>query len=680
MSKQRFLLSLLLVVALLVPGVILAQPAAPQTAAPPLAPAGSNVLVEGIGLASAIPLPSRSEGFHAAQQAGDRNSPPDQAEAPEDFPWQPNESVYSYLPDCTDQGSPDIAIDAAQNLYAVWSDSRDGGSDGYFAYRPNGGAWGANVRVNDRAGAVSSAPKIAVNASGNAYVVWQDYRNGHPDIYYAYRPANGSWGASRRINTDTGTAVQRDPVIGIDDAGIASIAWTDDRNGHDDIYFTSGTATGGWSPELRLNDDTSTAEQITPDLAVDGAGNVDVVWADGRNGEYAYALWLDRRNPTLQVAFSYADHHDIINSANPLAVSLVEAEEGTRTGSMQLGADPGASTCQYVSDAVPFSGSAVTFAITVPYPGDYYLWARAKGTGWNNNSFFVWVDGSAPFHYEIGQLNNQWTWGWEPVHPEGQAVEPISLNSGTRILGFGSRESLARLDTVLLVNRSHYVPTQYAPCGSTATLTPTGTPTRTPTATPTPSPTPTTTPTPTLKPTPTDTSTPTTTPEPWPDLRASYKTARPTVVGYGQTIVYSIWLINSARSPGQVALVDVPPLPYVPGTMWGGLSWEAGTQSFRWQGTMAAGEIRLFGYSLTAPSVCVPPGTVYTNTLTIDDGYHPPFVRSVQVVVAAGPTPWASCTPTIPPTATGTSTPTITPTSTTTPTPRHRYLPLILHR
>ena len=116
---------------------------------------------------------------------------------------------------------------------------------------------GANVRVNDLAGTIGGAPKIAVNASGNAYVVWQDSRNGHPDIYSAYRPANGSWGASRRINTDTGTAVQRDPAIGIDDAGIASIVWTDDRNSHDDIYFTSGTATGGWSPELRLNDDTS---------------------------------------------------------------------------------------------------------------------------------------------------------------------------------------------------------------------------------------------------------------------------------------------------------------------------------------------------------------------------------------------------------------------------------------
>ena len=80
--------------------------------------------------------------------------------------------------------------------------------------------------------------------------------------------------------------------------------------------------------------------------------------------------------------------------------------------------------------------------------------------------------------------------------------------------------------------------------------------------------------------------------------------------------------------------------------------------------------------SLTGPSICAAPGRVYTNTLTIDDSYHPPFVRSAQVVVAAGPTPWASCTPTATPTAT------VTPTATSTATPivHHRYLPLLLQQ
>ena len=200
-------------------------------------------------------------------------------------------------------------------------------------------------------------------------------------------------------------------------------------------------------------------------------------------------------------------------------------------------------------------------------------------------------------------------------------------------------------------------------------LPPTPTPTTTPTSTATPFVTRTPTRTPTVTPTPTHTSTPTATPGPWPDLSTSYKNAWPTVVAYDQSIIYGIRLINTGGSGGQVAFIDIPPLPYVPGTAWGGLAWDPATQSLRWQGTMAVGEIRLFGYSLTGPSACVAPGTVYTNTLLVDDGYHPLFTRSVQVVVAAGPTPVASCTPTATRTATPTTTPTSTATWTSTPTP-----------
>ena len=48
-KKQRFTFSVLLVVALLTPGVILAQPAAPQAAAAPEAQAGAMLFVENAG-------------------------------------------------------------------------------------------------------------------------------------------------------------------------------------------------------------------------------------------------------------------------------------------------------------------------------------------------------------------------------------------------------------------------------------------------------------------------------------------------------------------------------------------------------------------------------------------------------------------------------------------------------
>ena len=102
-----------------------------------------------------------------------------------------------------------------------------------------------------------------------------------------------------------------------------------------------------------------------------------------------------------------------------------EAENAPRTGGMLLGTDTtGASACRYVYYTGGEAGS-ITFDITVPYTSGYYLWARAMGLDWNQNSFWVSVDGSPAFQYEIGQFGGQWTWGWEPVHVEGQPVDSV---------------------------------------------------------------------------------------------------------------------------------------------------------------------------------------------------------------------------------------------------------------
>ena len=110
-----------------------------------------------------------------------------------------------------------------------------------------------------------------------------DVRNGDADIYFAYRPAGGNWGANRRVNTDPGTTNQFEPAIGVDAAG-SNPAWTDDRNVDLDIYATRGTAAVGWSTATQVSDDTGNGEQRQPQMAVNGPGNVHLAWFDYRSG------------------------------------------------------------------------------------------------------------------------------------------------------------------------------------------------------------------------------------------------------------------------------------------------------------------------------------------------------------------------------------------------------------
>ena len=186
--------------------------------------------------------------------------------------------------DVAGQSDLALAVDRSGNAYAMWADERNGNTDIYFAYRPTDDVWSANVKVNDDAGlARQSLPDIAVDKSGNLYAVWADGRNGNEDIYFAYRPVGGEWNANVRVNDDVGAARQQHPAIAVDSGGNAYAVWEDERNGSDgDIYFAYRPTGGNWSANVQVSDDAGKAIQGFPDIAVDGSGNAYAVWEDSR--------------------------------------------------------------------------------------------------------------------------------------------------------------------------------------------------------------------------------------------------------------------------------------------------------------------------------------------------------------------------------------------------------------
>jgi hypothetical protein len=200
-----------------------------------------------------------------------------------DAPWSRDARVND---DATteDQWFPSIAVDPTGNAYAVWHDFRNLNWDIYFSYRPNGGSWGPNVRVDDDGtGADQSFPSLAVDPSGNAYAVWRDERNGDWDIYYSYRPAGGAWGPNVRVDDDGTGADQVFPSLAVDPSGNAYAVWRDERNGDWDIYFSHRPAGGLWGANVRVDDDGTGADQDNPKIAVDPNGNSHAVWQDERN-------------------------------------------------------------------------------------------------------------------------------------------------------------------------------------------------------------------------------------------------------------------------------------------------------------------------------------------------------------------------------------------------------------
>lgn len=89
-----------------------------------------------------------------------------------------------------------------------------------------------------------------MDGANNAYAVWQDQRNGNKtpdnDIYFSKRSAaTGTWSANVRVNNDTqGAPAQSTPRIAVKADGSAVAVWVDMRSNQWNIYSARLVAGG----------------------------------------------------------------------------------------------------------------------------------------------------------------------------------------------------------------------------------------------------------------------------------------------------------------------------------------------------------------------------------------------------------------------------------------------------
>jgi RHS repeat-associated protein len=195
----------------------------------------------------------------------------------------------------TVQDHPAIALGADGAHYLIWDDARNGNADIYFSRRdPVTGTWSSpNTKVNNDAGTrVQVNPAIAMDAANNAYAVWEDSRDGannkiDTNIYSSKRTsATGVWSANAKVNDDaTGNPVQRNPRIAGISGGLDTAVWVDLRSSQNNIYSAQLTTAGGttWGPNKKVTDNTAAVKDF-PDVAVGTDGTAYAVWQDSRNG------------------------------------------------------------------------------------------------------------------------------------------------------------------------------------------------------------------------------------------------------------------------------------------------------------------------------------------------------------------------------------------------------------
>ncbi|NOZ05028.1 MAG: exo-alpha-sialidase [Chloroflexi bacterium] len=188
------------------------------------------------------------------------------------------------------QRTPVLALDSAGTLYVAWEEQKGGNGDIYVTRSTDGGAgWGYGVRVNDDSTTRDQTlPTLVAGTAGHLYLAWSDARNGNDDIYFASSTNSGqSWSTNVKVNSDIGSTGQTEPSLARDGLGNLHLAWRDLRNGDADIYYARSTNGGAnWQTNRRVNQDDPGALQYLPAVSADDAGRVFVSWRDNRDGAH----------------------------------------------------------------------------------------------------------------------------------------------------------------------------------------------------------------------------------------------------------------------------------------------------------------------------------------------------------------------------------------------------------
>lgn len=208
---------------------------------------------------------------------------------------------------------------ADTGIWAQWFDSA-------------GDPTGAAERVSDSAGDVMKGPPrvarefpdgVIGDAAALSVVVWEDGRADFLGDIYGQRhdDSNGAFlGGNFRVD-DAPSGAQREATVSMwpSSPGFV-VAWTDQRDGNEDIYVRRFGGDGApLGASVRVNDDGGIQNQHSPDVARGPDGGFIVVWKDFRDTVRGVSeIWARRYDGTgLALGASFQVDADLSGAVTP---------------------------------------------------------------------------------------------------------------------------------------------------------------------------------------------------------------------------------------------------------------------------------------------------------------------------------------------------------------------------
>lgn len=206
--------------------------------------------------------------------------------------------------DCRDAR---VAIDDQGNAIIAWTQF-DGFHDQVFMSELRAGSWAHPSSLLEHISvggtAIHSGPAVAMDSAGDALITWTQSDGSSFQVFMSeYR--SGSWSHPSSLADHisvAGSSALAPPAVAMSDNGEALIAWTQ-SDGTDHQIFVSEYRSGSWTHPADLTDHLSVSGSGNftgwPDVAMDGAGDAVIAWAqfDGSSlwqvfkSEYRSGSW-----------------------------------------------------------------------------------------------------------------------------------------------------------------------------------------------------------------------------------------------------------------------------------------------------------------------------------------------------------------------------------------------------
>lgn len=288
-----------------------------------------------------------------------------------------------------DAEAPRIALDAAGDAVAVWR--RFNGADYVIqtATRPAGGSWSAPVDLS-APGEEAQSPQLALDAAGDAVAVWTRFNGAESGtrsvVQSAFRPAGAAWSAPADLSAADRNAEL--PQVGIDGSGSAVAIWRSFDGNNFVVQAASRPAGGGWDGPVDLS--ATGHDGMDPRLALDSAGEATAVWSRFNGAKPAHSVIQAASRPAGGAWSGPVDVSDPAQNAQTPAVAIDAGGAVTAVWSRFDGSDyivqaaerPPGGSWGAAADLSATGRSSVTPDVAVNASGAaVVVFSRANGVG-----------------------------------------------------------------------------------------------------------------------------------------------------------------------------------------------------------------------------------------------------------------------------------------------------------